>query len=213
VSASSTTTSTTSSSSISTTSSSSPTPTPSSPSVVGTWDFVGCLGSSSSFPTFTLSDTDASMTIEICVSACQVSDYTYAGLYLQSCYCANSVSGTTDVSDGSCDLPCPGDPDESCGGQNRGASNNILLDVYENSPSTTTSSSATSTSSGAPDHSGGPDPEEEKRDIQADMDIPRRFARDSPRLRRGGLVRSPNKAEQGYNRQKRDLGLKRPFGH
>jgi len=121
-------------------------------------------------------------------------------------------------------LPCPGNSLEACGGkslegpkhQNRSRNEHksMLLDVYEcNVPTTTTSSTgATScTASCGPDVSSDPDPEPEKRGMDADMEVERaeHKARDETRLRRGGMLRVPNKAVKGPALAKRDYGLKR----
>jgi hypothetical protein len=138
------------------------------------------------------------------------------------CYCASSIDAQTGVekANGVCDLPCPGNSLEACGGncptgprlRNRNQQRSMLLDVYECSVPTTTSSSTSTTScttSCGPDVSSDPDSEPEKKGIHADMETSQRKGRFAPKLRRGGMLRNPNKAVKGPALAKRDYGLKR----
>jgi hypothetical protein len=58
-----------------------PSATPSPPASVGDYDFEGCYGSKDGFKSFTLIETSAEMTVELCVSECKASGDKYAGLY------------------------------------------------------------------------------------------------------------------------------------
>jgi hypothetical protein len=59
--------------------------------------------------------------------------------------------------------------------------------------------------------SSDPDPEPAKREIDADMEIAQRKARDASFVRRGGMLRRPGQPERAPV-AKRDLGLKKLFG-
>lgn len=195
-----------------------PTATPSAaPGVVNNFEYLGCLGSSAGFPTFNLESSSAANSVDLCTAECGAAGYTYAGLYSTDCYCANSVDdAATDQVSGVCDTPCPGDASESCGGtvygstRKRAAPANILLDCYENTLPTASSTIASSTSEPTADPSSDPDPAPAKRGIDADMEVRARQARNI-KLRRGGLLRNPKK-EQGPVVAKRDFALKKPFG-
>jgi hypothetical protein len=138
---------------------------------------------------------------------------------LSDCYCATALdSSVQNVGSGICDIPCPGNQLEACGGnvpanlRRRNVPLGRALDIYEATPTTTTSSSSSSTSSGAPDKSSDPDPAPEPLDIQADIGIslPRR-SRDDVKVRRGGMLRHLSKAKKAPA-AKRDLGVKQIFG-
>lgn len=89
----------------------------------------------------------------------------------------------------------------------------MLFDVYECEPTpTTTTSTETSTETSATSNpSSDPDPEPAKREIDADMEIAQRKARDAHSVRRGGMLRRPGQPERAPV-AKRDLGLKKLFG-
>ncbi|KPM44329.1 hypothetical protein AK830_g2144 [Neonectria ditissima] len=115
------------------------------PNKIGDYSYLGCFGSSSSFPTFDLTEESENMTLEKCIDVCNGA--TYAGTFEGKCYCADGLDADTravpDESD--CDHVCPGDEDEFCGGlvegfrsnstirrrfQRRDAPNYYLLTVY-----------------------------------------------------------------------------------
>lgn len=206
------------STSCTTSSTSSTSSAPTAPPTVGQCDFYGCLGSTDGFPTFSILESSGSMDIEVCTSECQASGYTFAGLFTTDCYCAGEVgTASTDAANGVCDIPCPGDASETCGGYSAASrkrlatgGSGILLDVYECQTPTPTSSSSSSTSEPTSGPSSDPDPAPEKRGLDADMEISARTAREV-KLRRGGLLRNP-KVQQGPSVAKRDFGLKQPFG-
>lgn len=212
-----------SSGSASSTTSGSTTPTPSPPATVGKFDFIGCLGSTDGFPTFSLIESSGVMSVELCTTECLASGFNYAGLYTTDCYCASSLDDATgtDKTNGVCDLPCPGNQLETCGGnaisspklRNRAITNAILLDLYEcPTPTSTTSTSSTesATSSSTPNPSSDPDPQPEPRNINADMEPSTLVkARDDGKMRRGGMLRNANKVVKGPALAKRDYGLKK----
>jgi WSC domain len=182
---------------------------PTHPSHVGEWDYYGCLGSTDSFPTFSLAETSGSNSIEQCTSECLAGGFLFAGLHTTDCYCAGSIDAGTcaEKANGVCNLPCPGNSLETCGGN---AISNSLLDVYECNKPTPTSSSSSSTSEPTSDPSSDPDPAPVPRGLDADMEIAQPRARDV-KLRRGGLLQNP-KVQQGPTLAKRDFGIKQPFG-
>ncbi|KAH7273147.1 hypothetical protein B0J15DRAFT_573988 [Fusarium solani] len=103
--------------------------------------FFGCTGSSSGFPTFELALSSPQMDIDLCSSTCQGSDY--FGVYDTDCYCGDEVDGTSTsiVDSGLCDIECPGDDSQNCGGDaaasrrsriqaRQNVPNSILLTVY-----------------------------------------------------------------------------------
>ncbi|EON97590.1 putative endo- -beta- protein [Phaeoacremonium minimum UCRPA7] len=86
------------------------------PAAIGDFTFLGCFGSNSSYPTFNIAGSDAAMTPEVCVGLCASNKY--AGVYDTSCYCADDLDALTQAipDTDQCDVPCPGDASESCGG-------------------------------------------------------------------------------------------------
>merc|ERR1719355_206062 len=52
-----------------------------------------------------------------CVAYCESRGFSMAGTeYGGQCFCANSLSPSTPVDDGKCDMPCEGDESQTCGG-------------------------------------------------------------------------------------------------
>ncbi|KAL3427500.1 endo-1,3(4)-beta-glucanase [Phlyctema vagabunda] len=119
------------------------------PYIIGTFFYLGCLGSSSGFQSFKLVSQNAFMTPALCVTSC--GDFTYAGVYDSQCYCADTLDSETGISGETCDVPCPGLATQTCGGlSNTTAStpnngtvarlakrqapdlSNVLLTTYEN---------------------------------------------------------------------------------
>ncbi|KAJ9136598.1 hypothetical protein NKR23_g9802 [Pleurostoma richardsiae] len=109
------------------------------PDTVGAFSFLGCLGSEENFPSYSLILTSQDMDIEMCTSAC--ADHVYAGLYDTECFCADLNTNNTVVAEGQCNLPCPGDETEHCGGisqssrlarRQAGVPDNALLTAYVN---------------------------------------------------------------------------------
>ncbi|RDL36505.1 Uncharacterized protein BP5553_05857 [Venustampulla echinocandica] len=99
----------------------------------------------------------SSMTIAVCVAACNAAGFSMAGVeYSQECYCGNSIQHAAVEAPGGlsdCNMLCPGNTTEFCGAGNR-------LDVYKKgytgsqstvatviASSTTTQSSTSSSSS------------------------------------------------------------------
>ncbi|RSL88508.1 hypothetical protein CDV31_016037, partial [Fusarium ambrosium] len=86
------------------------------PPRVNNFIFFGCTGSDEGFPTFELALRDANMDIDLCSTTCQGSNY--FGVYDTDCYCGDEVDneGTSIVDPEQCDIECPGDDSQNCGG-------------------------------------------------------------------------------------------------
>ena len=58
------------------------------------------------------------MTLDSCTLQCTTIPDKYAGVWGADCYCSNTFNATDMVlvPDGSCNVPCPGDASEICGG-------------------------------------------------------------------------------------------------
>ncbi|SCO78319.1 uncharacterized protein FRV6_02532 [Fusarium oxysporum] len=89
------------------------------PGSVGVFTLFGCVGSSAGFPTFELAETNAQMDLERCASLC--TGRAYFGVYDTACYCGDEVDAdnTSRVDIDQCDIQCPGDRDNFCGGDTR----------------------------------------------------------------------------------------------
>ncbi|KAF5594047.1 uncharacterized protein FSUBG_9620 [Fusarium subglutinans] len=98
---------------------------PTATSLAGFPDFIdafalfGCVGSSDGFPTFELAESDTSMDLDQCSTLCQ--GRAYFGVYDTDCYCGDEIDGedTTRVELDSCDIECPGDVSQFCGGDSQ----------------------------------------------------------------------------------------------
>ncbi|EEU39945.1 uncharacterized protein NECHADRAFT_104286 [Fusarium vanettenii 77-13-4] len=86
------------------------------PPTVNGFVFFGCTGSSAGFPTFVLGLSSPQMDIDLCSSTCQGSNY--FGVYDTDCYCGEEIDedNTDIVSSDQCDIECPGDDSQNCGG-------------------------------------------------------------------------------------------------
>ena len=58
-----------------------PSSTVTAPASFGSYDFLSCYGNSNGYSSFTLALSDASMTLEECVSTCSGMAMAYAGVY------------------------------------------------------------------------------------------------------------------------------------
>ncbi|KAI9506394.1 hypothetical protein BX070DRAFT_219863 [Coemansia spiralis] len=100
------------------------------------WSFLGCATDDGSSRTLTGASTvytagaGASMTIEMCASFCETSNFQYFGVeYGSQCFCGNSVAAdripnTSSNVIGNCRMPCNGNSAEFCGGA-------LALDLYK----------------------------------------------------------------------------------
>ncbi|KAF5541991.1 hypothetical protein FMEXI_7690 [Fusarium mexicanum] len=89
------------------------------PGSIGVFTLFGCVGSSAGFPTFELAETNAQMDLERCASLC--TGRAYFGVYDTACYCGDEIDAdnTSRVDIDQCDIECPGDKDNFCGGDTR----------------------------------------------------------------------------------------------
>ncbi|UZP43182.1 hypothetical protein NXS19_010998 [Fusarium pseudograminearum] len=108
------------------------------PSEVGAFTIFGCAGSTAGFPTFELAESNGSMDLDACSILCE--GRAYFGVYDTSCYCGDEINAadTSRVNLDRCDIECPGDDSQFCGGESRSGKlrarqtvpNNRLLTVY-----------------------------------------------------------------------------------
>ncbi|KAL6925335.1 hypothetical protein FSST1_002609 [Fusarium sambucinum] len=114
------------------------------PGSIDNFVLFGCVGSTNGFPTFELAQSSGSMDLDECAGLCV--GRSYFGVYDTDCYCGDEIDGddTERVNLDSCDIECPGDDSEFCGGdaplarrsrfsrRQSGIPNTILLTVYVN---------------------------------------------------------------------------------
>jgi hypothetical protein len=92
---------------------------PSIPQKVGNYNYTGCykeLTNARAITGYSLTST-SSMTVEMCVGACQTNGYALAGVeYGSQCFCGNSISPLSSVvADSQCQVMlCPGNSKEWC---------------------------------------------------------------------------------------------------
>ncbi|EXK81930.1 hypothetical protein FOQG_13689 [Fusarium oxysporum f. sp. raphani 54005] len=89
------------------------------PDFIDAFALFGCVGSTDGFPTFELAQSDSSMDLDQCSTLCQ--GRAYFGVYDTDCYCGDEIDGdeTARVELDSCDIECPGDDSQFCGGDSR----------------------------------------------------------------------------------------------
>lgn len=114
----------------------------------------GCVRSSNGFPSFRRVSMRPDMDLDFCAASC---DTKYMGVQDTDCYCGEEIdeSTTERVGLNSCNIDCPGDKEQKCGGifvldKRQNIPTNVLLTVYvrEGEPDTTTTVTETSTSTG-----------------------------------------------------------------
>ncbi|KAJ9425021.1 hypothetical protein QL093DRAFT_2112853 [Fusarium oxysporum] len=122
---------------------------PSNLAVIGTFKFFGCLGSAAGYPSFGLIGEGPDMTTAECARLGR--GRAYIGIYQRSCYAGDTLDSAEIVTNGRCDLPCPGDPGLFCGGviltdssldsrlRRRDAPPGILLTLYAQIEATSSS--------------------------------------------------------------------------
>ncbi|EXK26045.1 hypothetical protein NW761_014915 [Fusarium oxysporum] len=108
------------------------------PGDIGVFSLFGCVGSSAGFPSFTLSQSSDSMDLETCAGLC--TGRAYFGIYDTACYCGDVIDAadTSRVTLDLCDIKCPGDNTQFCGGdapsaklhRRQNVPNGRLLTVY-----------------------------------------------------------------------------------
>ncbi|TVY21752.1 hypothetical protein LARI1_G001210 [Lachnellula arida] len=203
---------------------SSTSPSGSRPTPTSNCEYVGFYSSPAGVPDFSLTASTGAMTIELCESECVASGEPYSGLYQGDCFCASNL-GSSEESGEACNLPCPGNKAETCGGDSMGGrirgrvlGGGKLYGVYScpvPTPTSTTLDETSSTSSAStPDPSSDEDQEIQKRDLDADLDLEMMGTkkRVERTIRRGGMLRSLNKVEKGNVLAKKDFGIKKLFG-
>ncbi|KAK2046583.1 hypothetical protein LZ31DRAFT_197799 [Colletotrichum somersetense] len=114
------------------------------PATVGEYAYLGCYGSTTGFQTFLLRASPSDLTVEKCVDLCRPGGY--AAVRGSQCFCAEALDPDTraEADRGRCDIPCPGNSEQLCGGttgvspapsrlmhlHRRAAPVNYLLTVY-----------------------------------------------------------------------------------
>lgn len=106
-------------------------------------DFVlfGCVSSSAGYPTFELVNTSDDQDLELCAASCKGRNF--FGVHENDCYCGDEINSanTSRVELASCDITCPGDDSQFCGGDvsltrrnqlaaRQSISNSIFLTVF-----------------------------------------------------------------------------------
>ncbi|KAF2962838.1 hypothetical protein GQX73_g10731 [Xylaria multiplex] len=84
------------------------------PATINGWTLLGCFGSLAGYKSFSQIASFATMDNEACVASC--AGRKYAGVSGQTCYCADVLGDATAVANDKCDIPCPGNAHEICGG-------------------------------------------------------------------------------------------------
>ncbi|KAI0023066.1 glycoside hydrolase family 16 protein [Xylariomycetidae sp. FL0641] len=84
------------------------------PAKIGDYTLLGCFGSSAGYQSFSQVAQIATMDNEACVASC--AGRKYAGVSGDTCYCADILGDAGAVANEMCDLACPGNPREFCGG-------------------------------------------------------------------------------------------------
>ncbi|WXC43999.1 hypothetical protein QX201_003736 [Fusarium graminearum] len=106
------------------------------PSQVGDFTLFGCIASTAGFPSFTLAQSNSDMDLDSCAFLC--ARHAYFGVYNTDCYCGDEIGPATSRVDlDQCDIECPGDNTQFCGGESnsklrarQAISSNLLLTVY-----------------------------------------------------------------------------------
>ena len=82
--------------------------------------FVGCYDNTNPFRQLKYRyEGHPAMTPDICVEHCTTKNFSFAGLLMASeCFCGAYFNDNAKVKDEECKLPCQGDRQRSCGGQN-----------------------------------------------------------------------------------------------
>lgn len=131
------------------------------PDTLGDFALFGCVGSTAGFPTFERKQSSGSMDLGLCAGLCD--GRAFFGVHDTECYCGDEIddANTSRVPIDQCDIQCPGDESEFCGGdrilqRRQSVSNAVLLTVYvsiEGAPvvtaTVTTQSIITTTVTGA----------------------------------------------------------------
>ncbi|KAI8632159.1 glycoside hydrolase family 16 protein [Xylariaceae sp. FL1651] len=84
------------------------------PATINGWTLLGCFGSLAGYHSFSKVASFVTMDNEACVASC--AGHKYAGVSSEVCYCADILGDASAVANDMCDVPCPGNPHEFCGG-------------------------------------------------------------------------------------------------
>lgn len=109
------------------------------------WQEINCISDSRNI-LGGVSYTDNTLTPASCQASCFKGGYTYAGVGQigsasnWNCICGTSISSNAGVMPGQCNIPCPGDSSQTCGG-------NYIFKIYQAGPGTTLSLPTTSDNS------------------------------------------------------------------
>ncbi|KAL0959164.1 hypothetical protein HGRIS_014449 [Hohenbuehelia grisea] len=112
------------------------------------WEAVGCYTDNTEARTLSDSSKVISlMTVEACIQFCASGGYPYAGVeYGNQCFCDFSPQNPGALAAAKdCNIPCPGDKTETCGGKNR---LNVFYDTDVPNPTLVTTVSNTFTYQG-----------------------------------------------------------------
>ncbi|EXL76544.1 hypothetical protein FOPG_08816 [Fusarium oxysporum f. sp. conglutinans race 2 54008] len=107
------------------------------PGDIGGFSLFGCAGSTAGFPTYTLAESSPLMDLNVCAGLCE--GRAYFGVHDTACYCGDvyDVDSTVFYNLDQCDIECPGDKTQFCGGEaenrlraRQAIASNILLTLY-----------------------------------------------------------------------------------
>jgi hypothetical protein len=117
------------------------------PGSVDHYSYLGCFGSSNEWQPFSKMGESKDMSLEKCINMCD--GIKYAGIFDTDCFCADELDPNTRAtgSDDMCDMACPGNNDQYCGGW---AENKVSQDSWLGAKANVTSPSNSSTSASAP---------------------------------------------------------------
>ncbi|KAI1821533.1 concanavalin A-like lectin/glucanase domain-containing protein [Xylaria intraflava] len=84
------------------------------PDTINGWTLLGCFGSPAGDSPFARRVSSQTMDTKACVAAC--AERKYAGVSGETCYCADNLGDATAVANDMCNVLCPGNTQELCGG-------------------------------------------------------------------------------------------------
>ena len=87
--------------------------------------YVGCMVPKDDTlfanPSYTWTETNMGITIEICVEDCRGRGLRFAQLHMENCFCSADLDNFIPTAIMDCDTYCNGNPYQECGGEDRGA--------------------------------------------------------------------------------------------
>ncbi|KAI0447807.1 glycoside hydrolase family 16 protein [Xylaria telfairii] len=84
------------------------------PATINGWTLLGCSGSPARYNSFSQVASLPTMDNAACITSC--AGRKYAGVSGETCYCADTLGNASTVANEKCNIPCPGNPHEFCGG-------------------------------------------------------------------------------------------------